>query len=95
MEGEIIYSCAINDSIYTSVLLLRSLDFSKMDIRPTTREAVYAAMRGDHSLSISGANFWERSNQCPFIEKGSLALLNEYHPRRNTPVCCFSLFPRK
>jgi radical SAM protein with 4Fe4S-binding SPASM domain len=45
-----------------------------MDISPTTREAVYAALRGDHSLTISGANFGERNNRCPFIEKGSLAI---------------------
>jgi len=74
MEGEILYSRAISDSIYTSAPLLRSLDFPKMDISPKTREAVYEAMRGDHSLTISGANFGERNNQCPFIEKGSLAI---------------------
>jgi len=31
-------------------------------------------MRGDHSLTISGASFGERTNRCPFIEKGSLAI---------------------
>jgi MoaA/NifB/PqqE/SkfB family radical SAM enzyme len=74
MEEEILYSHAISDSIYTSAPLLRSLDFPKMDVSSATREAFYQAMRGDHSLSISGAGFGERNNQCPFIEKGSLAI---------------------
>jgi MoaA/NifB/PqqE/SkfB family radical SAM enzyme len=74
MEGEILYSRAISDSIYTSAPLLRTLDFPKIDIGPTTRDAVYAAMRGDHSLTISGASFGERNNQCPFIEKGSISI---------------------
>jgi MoaA/NifB/PqqE/SkfB family radical SAM enzyme len=74
MEDEILYSRAITDTIYTSAPLLRSLDFPKMDIGPTTREAVYAALRGNHSLSISGASLGERNNRCPFIEKGSLAI---------------------
>jgi len=47
--------------------------FSEMDFGPTTREAFYRALRGDHSLTISGANFGERNNQCPFIEKGSMS----------------------
>jgi MoaA/NifB/PqqE/SkfB family radical SAM enzyme len=74
MEQEILYSRAMSDSVYTSAPLLRSLDFPKMDVSPTTREALYQAMRGDHSLSISGASFGRRNNQCPFIEKGSLAV---------------------
>ena len=73
MEEEVLYSRAISDSIYTSAPLLRSLDFPKMDFGPTTREAFYRALRGDHSLTISGANFGERNNQCPFIEKGSMS----------------------
>ena len=36
MEDEILYSRAISDAIYTSVPLLRSLDFPKMDVSPTT-----------------------------------------------------------
>jgi len=74
MEDEILYSRAISDAIYTSVPLLRSLDFPKMDVGPTTREAIYHAMRGNHYLSFSGAGFGERNNSCPFIEKGSLAI---------------------
>ncbi len=74
MEEEILFSRAIGDAIYTSAPILRSLDFPKMDIDPTTREALYDVMRGDHSLTISGANFGERSNRCPFIEKGSLSI---------------------
>ncbi len=74
MEDEILYSHAISDSAYLSAPLLRSLDFPKMDVSPTTREAFYHAMRGDHSLSISGASFGERNNQCPFVQKGSLSI---------------------
>jgi MoaA/NifB/PqqE/SkfB family radical SAM enzyme len=73
MEVEVLYSRAVADAIYTSAPLLRSLDFPKMDFGPTTREAFYHALRGDHSLTISGANFGERNNQCPFIEKGSMS----------------------
>jgi MoaA/NifB/PqqE/SkfB family radical SAM enzyme len=74
MEEEILYSRAITDAIYVSAPLLRSLDFPKMDISPTTREAFYHAMRGDHSMHISGADLGERNNRCPFIEKGALAI---------------------
>ncbi len=73
MQEEILYSRAINDSIYLSAPLLRSLDYPKMDVGPATREALYDALRGDHYLSISGANFAERNNRCPFIEKGSVS----------------------
>ena len=61
MQEEILYSRAISDTAYTSAPLLRSLDFPKMDISPTTREAIYHAMRGDHSLSISGASLGEQA----------------------------------
>jgi MoaA/NifB/PqqE/SkfB family radical SAM enzyme len=74
MEDEILYSRAISDAIYTSVPLLRSLDFPKMDVSPVTRDAIYHAMRGDHYLSFSGASFGERNNLCPFIDKGALAI---------------------
>jgi len=74
MQDEILYSRAISDAIYTSTPMLRSLDFPKMDVSPTTREAIYHAMRGDHYLSFSGASFGERNNLCPFVEKGSLAI---------------------
>jgi MoaA/NifB/PqqE/SkfB family radical SAM enzyme len=73
IQEEILYSRAISDSIYTSAPLLRSLDFPKMDVGPATREAFFSALRGDHFLSISGGNFAERNNQCPFIEKGSMS----------------------
>jgi MoaA/NifB/PqqE/SkfB family radical SAM enzyme len=74
MEEEVLYSRAISDAIYVSAPLLRSLDFPKMDISPTTREAFYHAMRGDHSMRISGGDLGERNNRCPFVEKGSLAI---------------------
>jgi len=74
LKDEILYSRAITDTIYTSTPLLRSLDLPKMDISPTTREAVFAALCGDHSLTISGASFEKQNNRCPFIEKGSLAI---------------------
>jgi MoaA/NifB/PqqE/SkfB family radical SAM enzyme len=74
MQDEILYSRAITDAVYTSAPLLRSLDFPKMDINPTTREAFYQAMRGDHSLTIAGGSLDESNNLCPFIEKGSLSI---------------------
>jgi MoaA/NifB/PqqE/SkfB family radical SAM enzyme len=74
MQEEILYTRALDDTIYASSPLLRVLDFPKMDVNPTTREALYEAMRGNHSLSISGGNFGERNNRCPFMEKGSLAI---------------------
>jgi MoaA/NifB/PqqE/SkfB family radical SAM enzyme len=74
MQEEILYSRALTDSVYTPAPLLRSLDFPRIDINPMTREAVYQALRGDHSLSIAGASLGERNNRCPFVEKGSLAV---------------------
>ena len=74
MQEEVLYTRALDDTIYASSPLLRVLDFPKMDVNPTTREALYEAMRGNHSLSISGGNFGERNNRCPFAEKGSLAI---------------------
>ncbi|MBN2242248.1 MAG: radical SAM protein, partial [Acidobacteria bacterium] len=74
MQEEILYDRALDDTIYASSPLLRVLDLPKMDVNPTTREALYEAMRGNHSLSISGGNFGERNNLCPFLEKGSLSI---------------------
>ncbi|MEJ2245295.1 MAG: radical SAM/SPASM domain-containing protein, partial [Acidobacteriota bacterium] len=74
MQEEVLYSNALNDTIYVSAPILRVLDFPKMDVNETTREALYETMRGNHSLSISGGNFGERNNQCPFQAKGSLAI---------------------
>jgi MoaA/NifB/PqqE/SkfB family radical SAM enzyme len=73
MEEEVLYSRALSDSIYTSAPLLRSLDFPKMDVTAMTREAFYCVLRGDYSLTISGANLGERNNQCPFVAKGSMS----------------------
>ncbi len=74
MQEEILYTRALTDSVYTSPSLLRFLDFPKMDINPTTREAIYQVMRGDHSLNIAGGSLGESNNRCPFIEKGALAI---------------------
>jgi len=74
MQEEILYARAMDDTIYTSSPLLRVLDFPKIDVNPATREAIYEAMRGNHSLSISGSDLGERNNRCPFNEKGSLAI---------------------
>jgi len=74
MEDEILYSRALTDTVYTSSPLWRFLDFPKMDVNPTTREAFYQALRGDHSLSIAGGSLGEKNNSCPFVEKGALAI---------------------
>jgi MoaA/NifB/PqqE/SkfB family radical SAM enzyme len=74
MQDEILYSRALKDSVYTDSPWLRSLDFPKMDMNPTTREAFYHAMRGNHSVSLAGGNLYGRNNQCPFVEKGALAI---------------------
>jgi MoaA/NifB/PqqE/SkfB family radical SAM enzyme len=74
MQDEILYSRAISDSIYTSSPILRFLDFPKMDVNATTREAIYQVMRGDHALNFAGGSLGESNNRCPFIEKGSTAI---------------------
>jgi MoaA/NifB/PqqE/SkfB family radical SAM enzyme len=74
MQDEILYSRAVSDSIYTSTPLLRFLEFPKMDIGPTTREAIYQALRGDHALNFAGGSLGESNNRCPFIEKGAMAI---------------------
>jgi radical SAM protein with 4Fe4S-binding SPASM domain len=74
MQDEILYTRALSDAIYASAPLVRSLDFPRMDINPTTRDAVYQAMRGDHALSIAGGSLDESNNRCPFVEKGSLSI---------------------
>jgi MoaA/NifB/PqqE/SkfB family radical SAM enzyme len=74
LQDEILYSRAVSDSIYTSTPLLRLLEFPKMDISPTTREAVYQALRGDHALNFAGGSLGTSNNRCPFIEKGALAI---------------------
>jgi MoaA/NifB/PqqE/SkfB family radical SAM enzyme len=79
LQDEILYSRAISDSIYTSSPILRFLDFPKMDIGPTTREAIYQAMRGDHALNFAGGSLGESNNRCPFIEKGSMAVRWDGH----------------
>ena len=74
MQDEILYSRALRDAVYAESPWLRSLDFPKMDMNPTTREAFYHAMRGNHSVSIAGGDLHERNNRCPFVEKGALAV---------------------
>jgi MoaA/NifB/PqqE/SkfB family radical SAM enzyme len=74
MQKEILYSSALTDDIYGSSPYLRSLDFPKMDINPTTKEAIYQALRGDHSLNMAGGNLGGNSDRCPFMEKGALAI---------------------
>jgi MoaA/NifB/PqqE/SkfB family radical SAM enzyme len=74
MQDEILYGRAMTDAVYTASPWLRFLDFPRMDMNPTTREAFYHALRGNHSVSIAGGRLWERNNQCPFVEKGSLAI---------------------
>lgn len=74
MQNEVLYSRAVSDSIYTSAPLLRYLEFPKMDVGPLTREAIYQALRGNHSLSFAGDNLAASNNHCPFVEKGSLAI---------------------
>jgi len=74
MQDEILYSRSLNDAAYTSSPWFGSLDFPKIDVNPTTREAVYHAMRSDHSLTMAGGNFGEKNNRCPFIDKGALAI---------------------
>ncbi|MEJ2111628.1 MAG: radical SAM protein, partial [Acidobacteriota bacterium] len=54
MQKEILYTSALDNTIYESSPLLRYLDFPRMDINPTTREVIYEVMRGNHSLTISG-----------------------------------------
>jgi MoaA/NifB/PqqE/SkfB family radical SAM enzyme len=74
MQDEILYSRALNDAAYTSSPWFGSLDFPKIDVNPTTREAVYHVLRSDHSLTMAGGSFGEKNNRCPFIEKGALAV---------------------
>jgi MoaA/NifB/PqqE/SkfB family radical SAM enzyme len=74
MQDEILYSRALHDAVFNDSPYLRSLDFPKMDINPMTREAIYQAMRGDHSIRIAGGHLGEKGNRCPFIEKGALAI---------------------
>ena len=70
MQDEILYSRAISDSIYTSTPLLRFLEFPKMDISPTTREAIYQAMRGDHALSFAGGSLGSKQQPLSFYREG-------------------------
>jgi MoaA/NifB/PqqE/SkfB family radical SAM enzyme len=74
MQKEILYSRALTDAVYGSSPYLRFLDFPRMDINPATKEAIYQALRGDHSLKLAGGNLGGTSNRCPFIEKGALAI---------------------
>ncbi len=74
MQEEILYHRALNDTIYDTAPILRSLDFPKMDINTKTRDVVYDVLRGNHSLRISGGGLGDRNNRCPFNEKGALAI---------------------
>ncbi len=70
MQDEILYSRAVSDSIYTSTPLLRFLEFPKMDISPTTREAVYQALRGDHALNICRRQSRDKQQPMSFYREG-------------------------
>ncbi len=74
MQEEILFSRALTDAAYTASPWLGYLDFPKMDVNPMTREALYQAMRSDHSLHLAGGSMGDKNNRCPFIDKGALAI---------------------
>jgi MoaA/NifB/PqqE/SkfB family radical SAM enzyme len=74
MQEEILYSRSLKDAVYTVSPWMGLLDLPKIDINPTTREAVYHAMRSGHSLNIAGGSLGQRNDLCPFLDKGALAI---------------------
>ncbi len=74
LQEEIVYSQALSDSIYASSPWLGVLDLPKIDLNPATHEVLYQILRSNYSVNIAGGNLGSRNNQCPFIEKGSVAI---------------------
>ena len=74
MCDEILYSRALNDSIYMSSFWGNSLKIPKLDINAITWEMLYHIMLSGHPLSFAGADWGERNDRCPFIENGSVAI---------------------
>jgi MoaA/NifB/PqqE/SkfB family radical SAM enzyme len=74
MGKEILYSSSLTNSVYGSSHYRSFVDFPKMDIEPATQNAIYQALRGDHSLKMVGGRLGENSNRCPFLARGSLAI---------------------
>jgi MoaA/NifB/PqqE/SkfB family radical SAM enzyme len=74
MQDEVLYARTLSEAVYANASVTPSLEMPKMDINSKTREVLFHALRGGHSLNIAGGSLDERNNRCPFIEKGSLSI---------------------
>jgi MoaA/NifB/PqqE/SkfB family radical SAM enzyme len=74
MEKEILYSGSLTNSAYGSSRSRSFLDMPRMDINPSTKEAICQVLGGDHSLKMDGGNLGENNNRCPFLDKGAMAI---------------------
>jgi MoaA/NifB/PqqE/SkfB family radical SAM enzyme len=74
MNDEILYSRALNDTIYMSSLWGNSLEFPKIDVNAMTREVLYQIMLSRHPINFAGADLGTGNDRCPFIEKGAVAI---------------------
>ncbi len=71
MAKEILYERALSDIGFRGSLKNASLRVPQMDLNPTTREALYSAVRVAQSTSYADVHLHEGKNFCPFVEKGS------------------------
>lgn len=74
MHSEILYLRALDDVLYASPLEGPSVELPKMDINPATMRALHGVILGGYAVKFAGGSLGERSNRCPFIEKGATAI---------------------
>jgi len=74
MAHEILYSRALDDSIYMPSPWGSSLQFPKIDINAMTQDVLYQTMRSGYPLKFAGADFGEGNDRCPFVKMGAVAI---------------------
>ncbi len=74
MHNEILYVRALDDVLYASSPDGPSVELPKMDINPTTQQVLHEVMLGGYAVNFAGGSLGIRSNRCPFIEKGAMAI---------------------
>ena len=74
MNGQLLYSRALNNITYLPSLWMPHLSLPKMDLDPITFEPLYQTLQQPWNVSFAGSNWGADNDRCPFIGRGAAAL---------------------
>jgi MoaA/NifB/PqqE/SkfB family radical SAM enzyme len=74
LEQERLYAGTLKNIAYTPSPWLPRLNFPKMDLDETTREAFIGALNSGWSMTFAGQNLGGANDVCNFIESGSISI---------------------